>query len=104
MIYKIEYTQEARAQIFDIYNYIREAASPATAERYVNNIAGYCESLNLFPERGTKRDDLLKGVRITHYKKRCVIAFKVLQDTVVILGIFYGGQDYEARLSGEFDD
>jgi toxin ParE1/3/4 len=104
MIYKIDYTQEARDHILDIYNYIREVASGAIAERYVSSIAGYCESLNLLPERATKRDDLQPGIRITHYKKRCVIAFKVFDDVVVILGVFYGGQDYEARLAGEHDD
>jgi toxin ParE1/3/4 len=37
-------------------------------------------------------------LRITNYKKRVVIAFAVLAESVAIIGIFYGGQDYEAVL------
>jgi plasmid stabilization system protein ParE len=38
------------------------------------------------------------GLRITHYKKRTIITFTVDADTVSIIGIFYGGQDYAANL------
>ena len=34
-------------------------------------------------------------LRITNYKKRAVIAFAVDAELVSIIGIFYGGQDYE---------
>jgi plasmid stabilization system protein ParE len=37
---------------------------------------------------GTLRDDLRPGLRITHYKKRAVIAFDVEADQVSILGVF----------------
>jgi plasmid stabilization system protein ParE len=49
-----------------------------------------------------RRDDIRPGLRITHYRKRTVIAFAV--DThaqqVSILGVFHGGQDYETALVG----
>ncbi len=48
--------------------------------------------------RGTMRDDIRPGLRITNYRKRAVIAFSVLGDTVAIIGVFYGGRDYEAAL------
>jgi hypothetical protein len=38
------------------------------------------------------------GLRITNYKKRAVIAFDVDTDVVSIIGVFYGGQDYETVL------
>lgn len=41
------------------------------------------------------------GLRITNYKKRTVIAFDVDADRVSIIGIFYGGQDYETILRDE---
>ena len=46
------------------------------------------------------RDDLLPGLRITHYKGSAVIAFAVDEDPdkVSIIGLFYGGQDYESIL------
>ncbi len=52
----------------------------------------------MFPMRGMMRDDIRPGLRITHYRGRAIIAFSVLDDTVSIIGIFYGGQDYEAAL------
>ena len=41
------------------------------------------------------------GLRITHYKKRAVIAFDVDADVVSIIGVFYGGQDYETILQDD---
>ena len=54
--------------------------------------------MRAFPQRGTLRDDVRPGLRITNYKKRAVIAFEVSADQVSILGVYYGGQDYIARL------
>jgi plasmid stabilization system protein ParE len=65
-----------------------------------------CERLSNFPRRGTARDDIRPGLRITNYKGRTVIAFGVDDESlrVSILGLFYGGQDYEAALELEPDE
>jgi plasmid stabilization system protein ParE len=47
------------------------------------------------------RDDVRPGLRITNYKKRAVIAFQVDADLVSIIGVFYGGQNYETILPEE---
>ena len=62
-----------------------------------------CEGLALFPLRGVPREDIRPGLRVTHHKGRTLIAYAVDEDTrtVSVLGIFYGGQDYEGVLSGE---
>jgi plasmid stabilization system protein ParE len=44
------------------------------------------------------------GLRITNYRKRAVIAFSVDAEQVSIIGVFYGGQDYEAILDEDFGD
>lgn len=64
----------------------------------------YCESLRTFPHRGTVRDAVRSGLRITNYKKRAVIAFDVDAELVSIIGIFYGGQDYETILHDDSED
>ena len=64
----------------------------------------YSESLSLFPLRGNKRDDVRKGLRIINYNKRTVIAFAVDTELVSVIGVFYSGQDHEARLSNDSDD
>ena len=101
MSYRVVFSPEAQEQLIDLYRYIAEAASPNIAAGYTEAIVSYCESLCTSPLRGTKRDDVRPGLRITHYKKRAVIAFDVNEDTVFIIGIYYGGQDYETILQDD---
>ena len=61
----------------------------------------YCEGFATCPHRGTTRDDIRTGLRITNYKKRAVIAFAVDAQCVSILGVFYGGQDFETILQDD---
>ena len=104
MPYRIVFTPKAADQIVALYEYIIADGSPLIAERYTRAIVNYCEELNTFPHRSTRRDDFRPGLRITHYKKRTIIAFTVndAAQQVIILGVFHGGQDYETAL--EFDD
>ena len=104
MSHRVVFTPEALDQLAALYQYIAVAASPTIALRYSDAIVSYCESLSIFPHRGTVRDDLRMGLRVTHYKKRAVIAFAVEADWVYIIGVFYGGQDYVSRLSDDLDD
>ena len=104
MTHQVVFTPEAEAQIVALYRYIAAAASPAIAVRYTEDIVSCCESLQMFPHRGTRRDDLRPGLRITNYKKRAVIAFDVDEKRVSILGVFYGGQDYETILQDPADE
>lgn len=98
------FTPEAQEQLVALYRYIGDAATAEIAERYTSAIAAYCESLQTFPHRGTRRDDVRTGLRVTNYKGRAVIAFVVDVDLVSVIGIFYGGQDYEAALQTDFDE
>lgn len=103
MSYRVLFSPEAEEQLAELFGYIAAANSHDVAERYTEAIVSYCESLRIFPHRGTARDDVRPGLRITHYKKRAVIAFSVDADTVFILGVFYGGQDYENLLQDDAD-
>ncbi|MGE4238948.1 type II toxin-antitoxin system RelE/ParE family toxin [Ramlibacter sp.] len=103
MSYRVAFARKAEDQLLELQRYIAEAASPDIAARYANAIVSYCESLRTFPHRGTRRDDVRPGLRITNYRKRAVIAFDVEADTVSIIGVFYGGQNYEAKLREDSD-
>ncbi len=104
MPYAVVFSPEALEQLEALYRYIAEAASPEIAYRYTSAIVTYCEGLHTFPHRASRRDDVRPGLRVTNYKKRCVIAFEVNTDRVDILGVFYGGQDFETLLrSGDED-
>jgi toxin ParE1/3/4 len=98
------FSPEAEEQLAALYSYIAAAASPEIAVRYTEAIVTYCEGLRAFPHRGTRRDDVRPGLRITNYRKRAVIAFSVDAEQVSIIGVFYGGQDYEAILDEDFGD
>jgi len=104
MSHGVLFSPEAEEQLAALYLYIAAASSPAIAARYTEAVVGYCESLSEFPQRGTKRDDVRPGLRITNYKKRTVIAFAVDTGQVAIIGVFYGGQDYEAMLEDDSRD
>ena len=104
MRYTVIFTPEAQEQLAAIYHHIAAAASPAIAERYVSAVITYCEGLQTFPHRGTCRDDIRPGLRVTHYKKRVAIAFEVDVEKVSIIGVFYGGQDYEAIFHSDSDE
>lgn len=104
MAYTVEFVPEAAEQLATLYRYIATAASPEIAQRYTDAIVNHCEELRTFPHRGNQRDDIRPGLRITNYRKRPVIAFTVDAKQVSILGIFYGGQDFEITLQYELDD
>jgi plasmid stabilization system protein ParE len=104
MPHSIVFTPEAEDQLAALYSYIREKASAEIALRYTSAIIEHCESLRDFPRRAVRRDDIRSGLHITHYKGRVVIAFTVDDERVAIIGVFYGGRDYETILHSEEDD
>ena len=103
MSYTVAFSPEALAQLDALEDYISDAGSPVVDARFIDNLIRYCENLCLFPLRGTRRDDLLSHLRITHYQRTTAIAFTAdpATETVSILGVFYGGQDYAALLQGD---
>ncbi|WP_296662889.1 type II toxin-antitoxin system RelE/ParE family toxin [Paraburkholderia sp.] len=97
--FNVEFAPEAVQQLEALEDYIAGQGSPQVAATYIDSIVEYCESLRSFPQRGVPRDDVRPGLRITHYRGSAIIAFAVIDATVYILGVFCGGQDYNAVLS-----
>jgi plasmid stabilization system protein ParE len=102
--YPVVFTPEALQQLEGLYTYIARDASPLVALRYTDAIVTYCETLQTFPLRGARRDDIRPGLRVTNYKGRAVIAFDVSSERVNVIGIFYGGQDYQTTLNPSESD
>jgi plasmid stabilization system protein ParE len=96
--YTVVFTPEAEEELAKLYRYIVDHGSAEIAYRYTSAIVEYCEGLENVPRRGTRRDDIRPGLRITHYRGRTIIAFTVEVEQVSIIGVFYGGQDYETAL------
>jgi hypothetical protein len=53
------------------------------AQNYTDRIIARL-GLVTFPERGTRRDDLRPGLRITTWRRRVTIAFHITPTTVII--------------------
>lgn len=95
------YSPLASRQLADLRSYIENNSGPARAAAYVDALIDHCNSLSTFPERGTRRDDVAPGLRTLGYRRRVTIAFTVEQESVIIQGVFYGGQDFAAAFEEE---
>lgn len=92
------FTPLAERQIQGLYDYIAVRAGDHSAATYIDRVVAFCKRLETFPVRGTARDDILAGLRTIGFERRITVAFMVLDDSVLIEGIFYGGQDFESTL------
>jgi plasmid stabilization system protein ParE len=99
--YRIVFTREARDQLDQLYTYISAASDVETASRFVNGIIDHIATLEEFPKRGTPRVDICSDLRTLSWRRRVTIAFVVEQLDVVVIGIFYGGRDFETLLKDE---
>ncbi len=95
---EVVFTRLAERQIDELHAYLELKASQTIADTFVSRVVNYCLALELFPQRGTNRNDILPGLRTVGLDRRVTIAFMIHADRVVIEGIFYGGQDYARRL------
>lgn len=104
MTHRIAFSPRAEAQLLELYRSIATRSSPAIADSFVTAIVEYCRSFSTFPERGARRDDIRPRLRTVGYRRRVTIAFEVADDAVNILGVYYGGQDFEADFKATIDD
>lgn len=96
----VVFTPEARDDLLALYDYIAGRGAPNAAIDYVTRLETRCLGLADFPEQGRQRDDIRPGLRLLGFERRTMIAFHVTASSVVIDGIFHGGQDVMAA----FDD
>lgn len=99
MTYTVVFDPAAEADLDEIAIWVAERANLEVAIGYVDRLVAFCQRLDVFPKRGTSRDDLLSGLRTIGFERRVLIAFRVQGDTVSILRILYGGQDSERVLA-----
>jgi toxin ParE1/3/4 len=93
---RVIFTPLAERHIDELHTYITTHSNEARADGYVSRIVDFCNGFTTFPLRGNQRDDVLPGLRVTGFEHRVTIAFFVMEDAVIIEGVFYGGQDFEA--------
>jgi len=97
--YTVDLDEAAHQQLDDIAAYIAERDGPASALQYTDRIHDACRELGLFPRRSKQRPDLAPGLYVTGFERRITITYTIdeAESIVWITGIYYGGQDWEAR-------
>jgi toxin ParE1/3/4 len=95
MPYRVIYSERAKSDLIDIERHIADDGSPANAKAFVEAIVAKCDGIATAPHQGTRRDDLLSGLRTTGFRRRVTIAFRVGADTIRIARIYYGGRSLE---------
>jgi toxin ParE1/3/4 len=98
--YVVSFRPLAEADLLALYGHLAAEAGHDIAGAYIGRIETACMALETFPERGMLRDDIRPGLRILGFERRATIVFQVNVAEVVIVRIFYGGQDYETALRG----
>jgi toxin ParE1/3/4 len=96
--YRITFRPRAEVDLFGLYRHIAEEGGHEAAGIYIDRIEAACMGLQIFPERGTRRDDIRQGLRTMGFERRATIVFEVRRSEVIIIRVFYGGQDYERAL------
>jgi len=90
---------EAETDLVALYDWIAERASPDTALGYIDRLESYIRGFDYASERGTLRNDIREGLRTVGFERRVTIAFNVTAQEVIVLGLFYGGQNWQEALS-----
>jgi toxin ParE1/3/4 len=102
--FEVSFRPRAEADLLGLYEYIAEQTGHETAGAYIDRIEKACMALEAFPRRGTRRDDIRPGLRTMGFEGRATIVFHVGTKEVVIVRIFYGGQDFERALRESGDE
>jgi toxin ParE1/3/4 len=97
-MYRVLVSRKAQAQLESTYRYIAKASFPRIAESYVEAIRAECQTLAHLPKRGTDHESITPGLRTMGFRRSATIAFRVSEDTVTIVGIFYRGLNVRAKL------
>jgi toxin ParE1/3/4 len=97
---EVIFRPEAEADLVGLYEHIAERSGYRIAGSYIERIEEACMALATFPKRGTRRDDILPGLRTLGFERRVTIAFRVLKTEVEIVTIAYAGRNFEDDLQG----
>jgi toxin ParE1/3/4 len=95
---KVVFSPEAQHDLLTLYDFIAEQSGSSRALTYITRLESYCSGFDLIGERGTRRDDLRRGLRVVGFKGSATIAFHVDPDVVTIDRVFYRGRDVERAL------
>ena len=83
-----------------IGRWIIEAGAPQTGQRYVARIKVRLAKLGDAPEAGRPYGFSDPGLRIIGYERRVMIAYRIEKTRIIVVRVFYGGQNWQKALQG----
>ena len=99
--YAVVWHPRAERDLLALYDWIALRAGADTAFAYTRKIEATAASLAQYPERGTPRDDLVRGLRTVPYRRRTIIGYRVVDGRVEVLRLVHGGQEWDGSEDGE---
>jgi plasmid stabilization system protein ParE len=96
---KVVFRPRAEKDLLDSYEFIA-ADNPAAAMEFIRRLRQFAHGLEDMPERGVQREDFASGVRILVFERRVSIAYRVVNDRVQILRLFYAGRNTPSAFLG----
>lgn len=98
----VVFSPDARRDILSVFKWVEDVSKDSTvALRFTQRITAACRKIGDRPLAGRLRDDLAPGLRTFSFERKAVIAYRVHEDHVEIINVFYGGRDFEAFYQGE---
>ena len=99
-VYRVDYLPTASRQLIEIEDYIVDHDAPVEAYDFTARIKQFCDALGLFPRKHLERDDIRKDLHLVGFEGSVMIGYHVddVAHVVTVIGIFYGGQNWEPAL------
>ncbi|AYG58390.1 type II toxin-antitoxin system RelE/ParE family toxin [Rhizobium jaguaris] len=100
MNYRVVFSVFAEDDLIGIYEFIAKD-SPSRALSFVQRLRVQCGTLKTMAARGPQREGLGSGVRIMVFERRVTVAYHIKNEQVIILRLFYAGQNIPSTLIDE---
>jgi toxin ParE1/3/4 len=94
-------SEAAIADMSAMGRWIAERAGSEVAEAYVARVEFACYRLADFPNRGTPRFDVSKGLRSVTFERRVIIAYRVENGEVRIVRVIPAALDFARALGND---
>jgi len=99
----VRFRPETVTELTELADYIAEQSGlPAMALGFVRRIRRRCEAIGDVPGGGEHPPDLGDGIRLALFERSAVIIYRIVDEAVEIVNVFYGGgRDYYSLVKDE---
>lgn len=92
----VRFSEEAVVDLEDIFFLLlQNGASIDVGLHYVERLRQRCQRIGDVPEGYPLRPMLGAGIRILPFERSATIAYRLVDHSVEVVRVFYGGQDYD---------